>query len=70
MLGHPATVRAATARFAGRLAIEIETCRTVLIEVQSGFDLEEERGPAGATFTVSNRGTVKIAIKATYSHSL
>lgn len=57
-------------RIVGDIAIEIATCRSMDIKMDTNLDLREQRGPVGATFTVSNRGQVRIAIKATYGNRL
>jgi hypothetical protein len=40
------------------------------IKMDATLDSKEQRGPDGATFTVSNRGKVRIAIEATYNDRL
>ncbi len=54
-------------RIRGDIAVEIATCRSMDIKMDATLDAKEQRGPAGATFTVSNRGKVRIAIEVTYN---
>ena len=54
----------------GNISVEADTCRTAVVAVESDLDVSEQRGPQGATFTVKNRGTVRIAIKADFDQSL
>jgi hypothetical protein len=51
----------------GQISVETDSCRTAIAEIESELDVSEERGPVGATFTVKNRGQVRIAIKANFS---
>lgn len=53
-------------RSRGDIAVEIASCRSLNIKMDATLDAKEQRGPAGATFTVSNRGKVRIAIEARY----
>ena len=50
----------------GMLTVQADTCRTAAAEVKSDLDVSEERGPAGAKFTVKNKGKVHIAIQAEF----
>lgn len=54
----------------GDIVVEIATCRSMDIKMDATLDSKEQRGPDGATFTVSNRGKVRIAIEATYNDRL
>ncbi len=50
----------------GEIAVEAATCRSMEISMDTTLAVQEQRGPVGATFTVSTRGKVRIAIQATY----
>jgi hypothetical protein len=54
----------------GDIAVEIATCRSMDTKMDATLDAKEQRGPAGATFTVGNRGKVRIAIEVTYNDRL
>ncbi len=54
----------------GVIAVQIDTCRTVVADVASDLDIVEVRGPKGATFTVRNTGKVELLIKAEFDKSL
>lgn len=50
----------------GEISVQADTCRTAVAEVASDVDLTEERGPSGATFTVKNKGKLRIAVNAKF----
>lgn len=70
LVGNPNGNRAKRLKVGGKISVEANTCRTAAVGVESDLDVTEERGPKGATFTVKNRGTVRIAIKADFDQSL
>ena len=50
----------------GTLVVETATCRSRRFDLDSTLATAEQRGPSGNTFTVSNRGKVRVAVKAAY----
>lgn len=50
----------------GEIIVAIATCRTLRAQMDAKVALVEERGPKGATFTVSNVGKVHLKIEARY----
>lgn len=74
LIGHPATSPNEPAgqplNVRGKVYVQADTCRTALVQVDSDLDLSEQRGPAGAQFTVKNRGKIHIAINASFGEAL
>lgn len=70
LIGTPTANDAKQIRIKGQISVEANTCRTAVAEINSELDVSEERGPVGATFTVKNRGKVRIAIRADFADEL
>ena len=70
LVGSPMGDAAKQSTVTGKIAVQANTCRTTLAEVESDLDMAEKRGPTGATFTVRNRGKVQLKIKADFDKSL
>jgi len=51
----------------GRLAIELDTCRTLSSDFSAPLAFVEERGPEGGRFEVINRGELQVTMRAQYA---
>ncbi len=50
----------------GKFLVEIDTCRTLAIELSGDVAVVETHGPAGGEYTVEGKGTMRVAIEAQY----
>ena len=50
----------------GMIVIEANTCRSRSFVLDNTLASAEQRGPVGNTFTVSHRGKVRVAVRASY----
>lgn len=53
----------------GQLAIEIDSCRTAVVNLSGPVSVDEVRGPKNGQFEVTSRGELKVAVRATYQNS-
>ena len=51
----------------GQVTVGVSNCWTMQLKMQADVDLTEQRGPAGAQFTVANNGTIDITMRAEYA---
>jgi len=53
----------------GQLAIEIDSCRTAVVNLSGPVSVDEVRGPKNGQFEVKSRGELKVAVRATYQNT-
>ena len=50
----------------GTFLVEIDTCRTLAIDLSGDVAVSETHGPVGGQFTVEGKGTMRVAIEAEF----
>ena len=53
----------------GQLAIEIDTCRTIAVNLTGPVSTEEEHGPENGKFSVTSDGRLNVAVRANYQNA-
>ena len=53
----------------GQLAIEIDSCRTAVVNLSGPVSVDEVRGPKNGQFEVKSQGELKVAVRATYQNA-
>ena len=55
-----------TMKLSGELVVEVDTCRTVAVNLNGPVGASEVHGPDDGQFHVHSEGTIKVAVRADY----
>ena len=52
----------------GQMALDVQSCRTLGMNLSGPVSVEEEHGPPEGRFSVTSEGDIQVAVRATYSN--